>query len=358
MVASGGAWPLPMLRPLYNSTALRTLWTLLLAAGLTVGLTCALAPLRSALADASSTVRKTQGPQLQARALFKEAEDLQKAGDLKGALAKLEEAYQVLPTPTLLWPIAELHLQLEQPLEGLDAIRRYRQEMVPTEMEPGQQTSDADKLEEKLREKLAYLNPVAPDGVLISVDGKEIGRTPLHEKAALNPGVHRVTTSGKGAIPEASVELKAGQQSDVSLVKEPSRRSGYFPHPLTWAAIGVTTAALLATTIVGGIALSDTRNLDSTCINRVCLGGTNQNIQQLNSQVSQQRTFAITADVLLGVTSLFAVGTTVLIIYDWQRQRSGRTLLSERRVGSHLSLLGPVPMVGGDGAGFALGGRF
>jgi hypothetical protein len=309
-----------------------------------------------ASADSSSSVHKSQNPQLQARTLFKEAEDLQKAGNLQGALAKLEEAYEVLPTPTLLWPIAELHLQLEQPIEGLSAIQRYRQEMVPAEMEPGQQPADADKLEEKLRAQLAYLRLNAPAGAHILLDGKEVGRAPLPDRVTVNPGSHRLSTTDRGGAAELTVEARAGEEVAAELAPAPVKR-GYFPHPLTWAAIGLTSACLFATTIVGGIAITDIRNLQTSCPNGLCLGG-NQSILTLNSEVNDEKTSTTVAAALLGVTSLLAVGTTVLIIYDWHRQRTGRKLLSQHRLGPNLSLLGPVPLAAPDGAGFALGGRF
>ena len=341
-----------MLRPLHISSVA---CALLLPATLGLGLGGHVSVAR---ADTPSV--RARNPQLQARALFKEAQDLRQAGDARGALAKLQEAYDVLPTPTLLWPIAELRLQLKQPQQGLEAIAKYRQEMAPSDMEPGQQLADADKLEEKLRGQLGYLRPTAPAGATISLDGKEVGKAPLAEKVIVNPGSHQLTATVEGRSQpfETSVEVQAGQEVEVALSDSPkATTSGYFPHPLTWAAIGVTTASLFASTVLGGMAISETRSLDGSCSARLCLGGTNQDILQLNSQVNTQRTHALAAGVLVGFTSAFVVGTTVLILIDYSRQKAGRTLLAPKAI-ARLDIFSPVVNAQAGGATFGLGGRF
>jgi hypothetical protein len=303
---------------------------------------------------------KAQTPETQARALFRESQELSRSGDLKGALGKLEEAYQILPTPTLHWWFAELYGQLKQPVEGLAALNRYRQEVSPSDMEPGQQLSDADKLEERLRAQLAYLRPAASAGATIFVDGKEIGRAPLAERVSVNPGSHRLSAAGQGnqgGSVDVTVEVQPGQEVEVPLANG-SPRKGYFPHPLTFAAVGLTAAFLFATTVVGGMAITDTRNLEGRCVDRLCVGDSNTSITTLNADVSTQRTHVTAASALLGVTTVLAVGTAALIIFDWQRQKAGRTLLTERRLGPRLVLVGPTPAVTGEGAGVALGGRF
>ena len=362
VVACGGAWPRLMPHPLH---ILRVLSTMLVLSDLSRVLSDGsfepvAARAESQLPSGTGANSRGKNPQAQASALFKEAQELRKANDARGALLKLEGAYQVLPTPMLLFPIAELHLQLVQPKEGLAAIQRYRQEMVPAEMEPGQQLADADRLEKRLRVQLAYLRPIAPAGARVSVDGKDIGTSPLPDRIAVNPGVHRIASaSERDGNTETPIEVRAGQDVTVDLSSRGVAASrGYFPHRLTWAAIGVTTAMLLATTVMGSIVIADARNLDGQCADRLCIGGANQDILELNSQVSTQRTHATAAGAILGLTAIFAVGTSALILFDWQRQKAGRSLLSEHRLGTRFSLLSPVPIITGDGAEFALGGRF
>jgi hypothetical protein len=339
------------------------------AAALVIGLA---AP-SPGFAQILSTPRKGS-PQTQAAALFKEAQELQKSGNPRGALVKLGEAYQILPTPTLLWPIAELCLQVGQPVEGLEAIQRYRQDMAPAEMEPGQQLADADKLEEKLRMQLGYLRWNAPADATVEVDDKEISKTsPPPDKLPVNPGIHRVIIVGKSGKTETVIHVRPGQEADLIPGEggtqangtgadgnnaDGAGHSGYFPHPLTWAAIGISAGLLFSATVLGGITISETNALDGTCANRLCVGSSSQDIASLNAQVSTQRTHSIAAAVIVSAASLLSAGTVALIIVDWQRQKAGRRLLSEHRLGPHLSLFSPLPVVHGDGAGFAWGGRF
>lgn len=322
---------------------------------LTLGLFCP----RAFSAESASSSRKNEpDPQERARTLFKEAAELRKAGKARKALGKLDEAYKVLPTPTLLWPIAELHAQLGQPVEGLQALRRYRQEMAPADMEPGQQQSDAAKLEEKLRAQLAYLQLEANQGATISIDDKEIGRAPLGEKVPVNPGSHRLSATDKNGTAEVTVEVRTGQEKMVPLNDVSAMHRGYFPHPLTWAAIGVTSAFLLTATIVGGIAIAETRSLNDRCVQHVCTGGTNQDILAINSDINAQKAHVTAASAILGVTSVLAVGTAVLIVIDSQRQKSGRKLFSSLEARSRFHLTDPVLTLSDQSAGFALGGRF
>lgn len=344
-----------MLRPQYIPRVFSAISAAILAGFMVF---CAAAPALGRTESPSAVRGKTA--QSQALSLFKESQELQKAGNPRGALAKLDEAYQLLPTPTLLFPIAKLNLELNQPVEALDTLRRYRQEMTPAEMEPGQQLSDVDKLEEKARAQLGYLRVTAAAGAKILVDGKEVGTAPLSERVAVNPGSHRVASAGGKSNPESTFDARAGQE--VAVMLESSSRSGYFPSKLPWVFVGITTAALLATTVAGSIALSDSSYLSGQCVDRICTGGNGTDIVTLNNAVAAQRSHGTIAVGLLGATGIMAVATSVLLVIDWKRQREGRTLFAERRVGPRLSLVGPVLHSGlgvsGDGAGLSLGGRF
>jgi hypothetical protein len=249
----------------------------------------------------------------QASTLYKDATELRRAGKPKEALRKLREAYSLVPTPTLLWPIAELCLEANEPEEGLDALRRYREQMTPEEMEPGQQIADAEKLEQRLRERQA---------------------------AAANPAAQGGTGTPGG--PDAA---KPGD--------------GFKPHPLTWAAVSVTGVVLLSATGVGAAALATTRSLQERCPDRLCIPSGDRSLDELNTEVALQRKLSISSQVLWSVGAALAVSTAALVIVDWKRQRSGRTLLSDRSL-TLTPVLGPQGSGSSPGAvaGAVLGGRF
>lgn len=288
----------------------------------------------------ASTGGKGKGAEAQALALYKEAQALKQAGNFRQALAKVQEAYSVLPTPTLLWPLADLHYLAKQPVDGLKALARYRREMVPAEMEPGQQIPDVERLEAQLRAQLAYLRISVPSGTLVTLDGQTLDAAQRADRIAVNPGSHQVLLTTEAGKKGLSVDATAGAESTVTGEGAASVGSGtgrYFPHPLTWAAVGVTSALLLSTTIVGGMALSDAGALASRCPDHLCLSNSTADVMAINEQVSAQQKHALAGKVLLGVTAVFAVGTSALIIFDWQRQRTGRTLLGGTKSGAAVS---------------------
>lgn len=316
-----------------------------------LGISVAVLP-RHALADSS----KGRSSEAQALALYREGQELKKAGKLKQALAKVQEAYAALPTPTLLWPLADLYYLTEEPIAGLRALTRYRREMAPSEMEPGQQLPDVEKLEGLLRAQIAYLRVVVPAGTQVSLDGEDLDAAQRAERIQVNPGAHRMVLTSPSGRSEYTFDAKSGEELTVPGAQTGSATNrGYFPHALTWGAIGLTSALLLSTTVVGGLALSDVQSLSSRCPERLCTVTSAAELVALNEQISNQQNHALAARVLLGLTGVFVVGTTALIVFDWQRQRGGRTLLGPKAA-SGTNRAGVGPGLGG-AMGTLLGGR-
>lgn len=287
-------------------------WAFFASAGGSCGLS--LRSVRGAPTQTRGSGASEREAKAQASTLYKEATELRRTGKPKDALRKLREAYTLVPTPTLLWPIAEVCFEANEPEEGLDALRRYREQMAPEEMEPGQQIADVEKLEQRLRERQA---------------------------AAGNPtgtGVGGTTASG----------------SDPAKANE-----SYKPHPLTWAAVSVTGLVLLTATGVGAATLATTRSLQDQCPDRICIPSAETSLDQLNADVALQRSLSISSQALWGVGAALAVGTTALVIVDWKRHRSGRPLLSDRSL-TVVPVLGPQGSGPSPGAvaGAVLGGRF
>ena len=209
-----------------------------------------------------------------ARALVKEASELQQQGALAPALEKLQRAYELVPTPTLLWPIAELALALTRPVEGLQALHGYRRLITPDQMAPGQQQQDIERLQRRLRAQAAQLQLRAKAGTNLVVDGKAVGKAPLAEAVLINPGEHRVEAVTSQGIQRRTVAATEGSVVEIDFTAAATDKAAsssvptvagdttvgspapYHPSLITWAAIGLSSAILTAASLSGATALA------------------------------------------------------------------------------------------------------
>lgn len=343
--------------------------TLARALALVLGLTVVLGngrPARADQAPAGGAAGRGKSDEAVARNLYREGKELTAAGKLSLALAKYHAAYDTLPTPTLLWPIAELSLQLDQPLEGLDALNRYRQTMTPALMEPGQQLADAERLERRLRERLGRVRLVGGSGTLVALDGKELGVGPIGDTLPVNPGSHRVDSTTEHGTHTLMVEVAAGQELAVNLAAPGSTATTasqpvagtsprYRIHPLPAVLFGLAAGAVTAATVLGGLALEKTQSLNQQCPDHICLGQQGSDLAALGDSVTKQRSFSTSAIALWGIGGVLLASSVVLLAIDLHRQRSGHRLFSSLPVIPNLELAASGAQVS---SSLLLGGRF
>lgn len=154
--------------------------------------------------------------------LCKEAEGLRRSGDLQGALklyryiqAEVAVDEAVLQKPLLWYPIAALYGALQKPQEGLDALQKYQQYIATrpdAELPAGQRREDATRLGQDLRASMARvrIHGDAP-GLRVTLDGKDMGVTPLAEAMPVQPGRHRVEL-GRTVATAQDIEVRPGQE--------------------------------------------------------------------------------------------------------------------------------------------------
>ena len=195
-----------------------------------VGIACSVSgtPL-CARAEPSS---KGASAETQALALYREAQALERAGKLRQALAKVQEAYATLPTPTLLWPLANLHARNGEPIEALRALSRYRRTMAPSEMEPGQQLADVEKLESQLRAQLAYVRIVAPSKTAMPSSHRTYSRASrvcrVMAASRIRFPTHAMASGSTAEMPSKSIHTNAslGAHSHASCTAFAPRTRG------------------------------------------------------------------------------------------------------------------------------------
>lgn len=103
---------------------------------------------------------------------------------------------------------------------------------------------------------LGGLEVFAPDGVTVSVDGREVGKTPLRGPLRDLPiGVHTVVVSGQGYVSsQADVVIS---RSDISVVRLELEEEPYWTQWWFWTAVGGGSAVAVAGGVAAALLLSE-----------------------------------------------------------------------------------------------------
>lgn len=219
--------------PLYCRWLLRAGWQLLALA-----LALALADARAEADEATDQTASSQ---------FAHGVEWANQGDYENALRAFNEAYAVSPNFAVLYNIGQTQVALGRPLEATATLSRYLREGGDA-ISPARRKQVEDQI--KLLETfLIDLDVAANPGASISVDGREVGRTPLSEPVRLTAGAHKVTARLDVAPPPAehaptcpAVTTKAEQHA-----VRPAERGGLrraLPYALVGAGVALGAGAL------------------------------------------------------------------------------------------------------------------
>jgi hypothetical protein len=134
------------------------------------------------------------------------ARGLELAGqaDYEAALREFTEAYRVSPHFAVLYNMGQAEFALGRPAEAIESLSKYLrdgQEQVPPARRQDVQAQIA------LLEALFAELTIATDqpGALITVDGREVGRTPLYQPIRLATGTHKVSATVEGMAGMAAI---------------------------------------------------------------------------------------------------------------------------------------------------------
>src|SRR6476659_8266055 len=120
-------------------------------------------------------------------------------GDYATALDKFTAAYEIFPSPKLWFNIGQANRDLGRPVEAVAAFDRFLREAGDA---PPETLAEARRSAAELKTKLGQLQVTcATDGAEITVDGKQIGSTPLGEMVWTTPGRHQVAVQHEGFSP-------------------------------------------------------------------------------------------------------------------------------------------------------------
>jgi hypothetical protein len=164
-----------------------------------------------------------------ARTLYNEGVDLREKGDLQGAMARLQAAYALVPTPIIGLELGNTQLTLGKLVEARETL--YAASHLPpspAESKAGLiARQEGARLAESLRPRIPALRidvkgASERDGLHVSVDGETVPAQVLRLPFKVNPGKHHVTASARAAEAHpVDVEVAEGEERAVTLELSP-----------------------------------------------------------------------------------------------------------------------------------------
>ena len=154
--------------------------------------------------------------------------ELAEQGLFAAALEQFKSAYEKSPHFAVLYNIGQAQMALGRPIEAIEALTRYLRDgadQVPLSRREQVQAQVA-----LLESRLAELS-VTTDrpGALVTVDGREVGKTPLYQPIRLAAGTHTVSITMDGITPIIrAIDLREGERRALAFVVPP----GIAPKPV------------------------------------------------------------------------------------------------------------------------------
>jgi len=304
-----------------------------------------------------------------AREAFGRGQEAFNNGDYAGAAAAYEEAYAIVPDPTILFNLGDARQRAEDYRGAVDAYETYLEKRPDADNK-----ADVEGRIAQLREVPATLHITStPTGASISVDGvQEDAVTPADVSVA--PGEHIVSVTLPDYAPafeEIDVEFATEQDIELTLEEAPEDEvapggagaavgagaaaggaadgeDAFSPSAGTWVAVGIAGAGLATGTVFGFLAMDRQSDFDDN-------PGT-------DAQDEGER-FSLVADIAFGVG--IAAGITALVLYlveksdyDAAHESSSNDEDGEGDGGGDGAEVSVSPVVGPSGGGLAAQIRF
>ena len=184
-----------------------------------VPICCALVLLASVVPRAG---RAEEDPRAQAGAEYARGIQLAEQGLYAAALEQFKSAYGKSPHFAVLYNIGQAQMALGRPIEAIEALTRYVRDgadQVPLSRREQVQAQIA-----LLEGRLAELSVTTDrSGALVTVDGREVGRTPLYQPIRLAAGTHTVSITMEGITPIIrAIDLREGDRQALAFIVPPA----------------------------------------------------------------------------------------------------------------------------------------
>ncbi len=151
-----------------------------------------------------------------AQGLLTEGSRLYGEGDYAGALEKFNAAYDAYPSPKLMFNIGQANRDLSRPVEALASFEKFLRDATDASPET---TADARRSVAELQGKLGRIMiHCETPGAQVTLDGKDVGVTPLADLVWATPGHHQVTARhARAAFAIEEVDVAQGVVQVVNL---------------------------------------------------------------------------------------------------------------------------------------------
>jgi hypothetical protein len=165
-----------------------------------------------------------------ARDLFKQGDELQRAGKFPEALDKFQRAEQVIHAPTNVLRIAECQAAMGRLVEAAESYRQVTRWQLAAGSPPAFQSAidqakgELAQVEPRVPKVLVQVTPAPPQGSQpqLVIDGATVPFALVGEQIPLDPGEHRLQATAAGqASQEVTVSLKERDTKTVALQLQP-----------------------------------------------------------------------------------------------------------------------------------------
>ena len=286
------------------------------------------------LAQSSDSTANAEA-KAKAQSLLTEGSALYEKGDYADALDKFKQAFAAYDSPKLLFNIGQANRDLGRPVEALEAFERF---LIGALDAAPETIEDAKKSVEELQKKLGRLRvDCQTDNATISVDGKDVGLTPLPKLLWATAGRHQVTARHWNFPPAVEdVEVRAGTVQTVRMVLQvpvakapppeaspertdlasaeakPGETSGWWMgRTWTWVALG-SAAVLTGGAAVAGLSMQS--KFDS--LNKSCGSGSTSTSGCADSDINAVTTRRNVANVMWALAGASAVTAGILFFVE------------------------------------------
>jgi hypothetical protein len=161
------------------------------------------------------------GEKEEARKHYDRAIELVDDGQLEGAIVEFQRSYDLTHHFAVLYNIGQVFVSLAKPVEAVDAYERYL--VGGGRNIPAARRAEVEQEITRQKARIATLEIRGlPEGVVVRVDGKEIGKAPTAAPVRVGVGTHAIAASAEGYDPAETEVTVAGEDRrvvELALVK-------------------------------------------------------------------------------------------------------------------------------------------